>query len=124
MGLATAKLLASRGASLSLADRNGPGLQAALKQLGGGGHIASTVDVTRSSDVDAWIAKTIDVFGKLDGALNMAGIFAIDSPVINETDENWDRMMNINARGTFFCVRAQLRAVTPGGSIVCSKHCE
>ncbi|CZS85915.1 unnamed protein product [Fusarium graminearum] len=83
MGLATAQLLASRGAIISLADINEEVLKSVLDSLPVNGHIY----------------QTIDKFGKLDGAVNMAGIIAEPTPLTEYTDEVWDRMFAVNTRG-------------------------
>ena len=119
MGLATAKLLASRGAIVSLADINETSLKAAAKSLTASErHIYTVVDVRQSQSIDAWIKSTVDKLGKLDGAVNMAGVISPAKPITEETDETWDFNFNVNARGVFFCLRAQLRAMSAGGSIV------
>ncbi|CAF3594835.1 hypothetical protein SNK05_013247 [Fusarium graminearum] len=118
MGLATAQLLASRGAIISLADINEEVLKSVLDSLPGNGHIYQVVDVSKSESVNAWIKQTIDKFGKLDGAVNMAGIIAEPTPLTEYTDEVWDRMFAVNTRGVFNCLRAELKTMTAGGSIV------
>ncbi|KAI1035786.1 hypothetical protein LB505_003828 [Fusarium chuoi] len=118
IGLAVAKLLASRRAQLSLADMNKAGLEDALKSLTGDGHIITQVDVRDSQEVNAWIEKTVSVFGKLDGAVNMAGVFTHGTCLRDETDETWDFIMGVNARGVFNCLRAELNHIKSGGSIV------
>lgn len=119
MGLATAKLLASRGAIVSLADINESALKKATESLPGSDkHMHTVVDVRSSQSVDAWIKATVENLGKLDGAVNMAGVISPAKPITDETDETWNFNFDVNARGVFFCLRAQLRAMRPGGSIV------
>ena len=119
MGLCISQILASRGAAVSLGDINQKGLESAVATLGGNGkHITTVVDVTKSVSVDAWIEKTVKELGALHGAVNFAGILKADTLIKDESDESWDRMMNINARGIFFCIRAQLKHIQKGGSIV------
>ncbi|CAG1999615.1 unnamed protein product [Fusarium graminearum] len=118
MGLATAQLLASRGAIISLADINEEVLKSVLDSLPVNGHIYQVVDVSKSESVNAWIKQIIDKFGKLDGAVNMAGIIAEPTPLTEYTDEVWDRMFAVNTRGVFNCLRAELKTITAGGSIV------
>jgi NAD(P)-dependent dehydrogenase (short-subunit alcohol dehydrogenase family) len=118
MGLATAQLLASRGAIISLADINEEALKAVVDSLPGEKHIYQAVEVSKSESVNAWIQKTIDVLGKLDGAVNMAGIIAEPTPLTEYSDEVWDRMFAVNTRGVFNCLRAELKAMTAGASIV------
>ena len=119
MGLATAKLLASRGAIISLADINEAAVKAACESLPNSNrHMYTVIDVRSSQSVDDWIEATLQRFGKLDGAVNMAGIITPAKPVAEETDETWDLNFAVNARGVFCCMRAQIRAMTAGGSIV------
>lgn len=119
MGLATAKLLASRGAIISLADINEAAVKAATDSLPGSDkHIYSVVDVRNSQTVNSWIESTVQKLGKLDGAVNMAGIITPAKPVAEETDETWDFNFAVNARGVFASMRAEIRAMKAGGSIV------
>ncbi|KAJ5132050.1 hypothetical protein N7448_006208 [Penicillium atrosanguineum] len=119
MGLATAKLIASRGAIVSLADINESAMKAATESLTGSDkHMYTVVDVRHSHSVDAWIRSTVEKLGKLDGAVNMAGVISPAKPITEETDETWNFNFEVNARGVFFCLRAQLRAMGDGGSIV------
>ncbi|KND90768.1 3-oxoacyl-[acyl-carrier-protein] reductase FabG, partial [Tolypocladium ophioglossoides CBS 100239] len=119
MGLATAHLLASRGAIISLADINEDAVKAAARSLPGSDrHIYEVVDVSNSPSVDAWIETTVQKLGKLDGAVNMAGVICPAAAVTDETDENWDLVFAVNTRGAFNCLRAELKAMTAGGSIV------
>lgn len=122
MGLATAQLLASQGAHISLADLNDGGLRTAIATLPGSAeskHMHQIVDVRKTESVDAWIQATIDKFGKLDGAVNMAGVISKAAPVAEARDEDWEFLMGVNATGVFKCLRAQIRAMREsGGSIV------
>lgn len=121
MGLATARLLASRGAMISLADLNEEGLKAAILSLPNSeSHIYTSIDVRKSESVNAWIESTVQRLGKLDGAVNMAGIITPGVPITEMTDESWNFNFDVNARGVFFCLRAQLKAISSGGSIVSS----
>ncbi|THW70374.1 hypothetical protein D6D19_07855 [Aureobasidium pullulans] len=119
MGLASAKLLASRGAIISLADLNESALQAAAKSLSGSDkHMYRVIDVRKSETVDAWISATVQTLGRLDGAVNMAGVITPACPITKMTDEDWDFNFAVNARGILACLRAQLNAMSEGGSIV------
>ncbi|KAF4499620.1 ARG81-transcription factor involved in arginine metabolism [Fusarium agapanthi] len=118
MGLATAKLLAERGATISLADINEQALKKAKASLPGDKHIYQVVDVGKSDSVDSWIKTTLGVFGGLHGAVNMAGIIAEPVFLTEYSDEVWDKMFAVNTRGVFNCLRAELRAMSAGASIV------
>lgn len=124
IGLATAHYLAQRGASLSLADNQEKALLEAeieiKKELIPSAQIlATTLDVRYSSDVDEWTTQTIKVFGKLDGAANLAGVFVEPSTGIRGMeDKMWDFVLAVNLTGLMYCLRAQLKVISKGGSIV------
>ena len=133
MGLATAKFLASRGATISLGDLNEKALLNAVESLSlpsASGcnnsrnnrqtkkHMFQVIDVRRSETVDSWIQQTVERLGRLDGAVNMAGVISPACPVARMTDQDWDFNFAVNARGVFACIRAQINAMASGGSIV------
>jgi NAD(P)-dependent dehydrogenase (short-subunit alcohol dehydrogenase family) len=123
IGLATAKLVASRGATICLADISPDNLEAAsyhfttLKTP----FTIAKLDVTQRADVNSWIAGIIDKFGRLDGAVNCAGIIGKAhgiTPLTELEDEEWDRIVAVNLTGMMCTLRAELRAIVDGGSIV------
>lgn len=125
IGLATAHLLASRGAHLSLADLNAPLLEtaaAAIKAASPATQVLTfPLDVRNVSQVDEWISSTVKHFGRLDGAANMAGVIPakIGSQGVRDQDQaDWDLMFGINVTGVMNCLRAELRVIEKGGSIV------
>lgn len=123
MGLETARLFASKGAKLSLADvQEKPlkDLEAELKQSGAQ-VIAQVVDVSNRSNVEDWIATTVKEFGKLDGAANLAGVIGKQSNVVgieDIEDADWDFVFGVNVVGLKNCLRAQVPVMNEGGSIV------
>jgi NAD(P)-dependent dehydrogenase (short-subunit alcohol dehydrogenase family) len=118
IGLETAKLMAERGAILSIADVNPSGLEAALKEMKGDKHIATVVDVRDGAQVQRWIEKTVKQFGKLDSGVNLAGVARMQAPITEASDEDWDFMVGVNGKGVFHCMREQLKHIGSGGSIV------
>ncbi|KAF5667193.1 L butanediol dehydrogenase [Fusarium heterosporum] len=119
MGLATAQLLASRGATISLACIDEDALQKAKDSLAGDGHIHHVVELGNRAHVDSWIQGTVRALGKLDGAVNMAYIISTKpSPLKDCNIESWDKIFEVNARGTFNYIQAELNAMSPGASIV------
>ncbi|EMC97038.1 hypothetical protein BAUCODRAFT_436239 [Baudoinia panamericana UAMH 10762] len=124
IGLALAKLLASRGAKVSLADIS----QAQLDKAAEAVKHASTADYTDSiftqtcdvrdaSQIQAWLRSTVDKFGKLDGAANLAGVFSRASVEEQQLGE-WERVISINLTGTMLCIQAEFEVLSKGGSIV------
>jgi len=123
IGLSLAKLLSSRGAILSLADIQQGALDAAAKSIeeAGGKVLTSVIDVSKSQEVNKWIEKTVKELGRLDGAANLAGVIGKESgkkEMKDNTDEEYDRIFDVNVRGVFNCLRAELRVMKDGASIV------
>lgn len=125
IGLATAKLLSRRGATVCIADVDPAALSSAeafFACLETTGSFKSTrVDVTKRSEVDAWIEDISETFGRLDGAANIAGIIGSGhgrDAVVDLKDDEWDRILLVNLTGMMYCLRAELRKIADGGSIV------
>lgn len=78
IGLATAHLLASRGATLSLADVNAEALEKTEKDIKekypNVDVLRCVLDVRKENEIEAWVKQTIQVFGHLDGCANLAGV--------------------------------------------------
>lgn len=116
-------LLADRGAILSICDIDQAKVHDAVKQLSGKGHFGSRVDVSKASQVNAWIDATVDKLGGIDGAANIAGIeHEGGRHFADARDEDWDLVMGVNCSGVFYSMRAQIRKMMEkGGSIVSSR---
>ena len=76
---------------------------------------AATLDVTRCPDVDALVADIVDRHGRLDWAHNNAGVFANAGSFVDTDDAIFDRLMNVNLKGIWACMRAELRVMAPNG---------
>lgn len=122
IGLATAHLLAARGASLSLADVRSDALSAATESIQKATPSAKlhsqAVDVSNSQSVNEWHDTIVKHYGQLDGAANLAGIFGRYSKVEDMDDDLWDKVISVNLRGVFCCIRAQCQRIKGRGSIV------
>ncbi len=107
IGRATANAFAAEGATLVLVDRDADGLRAAQAEIAGATALA--VDVSDSASVDAAHDAVVDQHGRIDVAFNNAGVI---EPVgwLHETPEgSWDRVIAVNLKGVWLCMRAQLR---------------
>src|SRR5260221_8053895 len=116
LGLATAQAFADAGATVVLADINKPLEQA--EKLVAAGHKAMAIrcDVADEKDVEAMIGQTVAAFGRLDAAYNNAGI---NSPVAETADassEEYDKVMSVNLRGVWNCMKYELRQMRKQGS--------
>jgi NAD(P)-dependent dehydrogenase (short-subunit alcohol dehydrogenase family) len=123
IGLSTAKLVAERGGIPCIADFDEKALEAARAYFEekGANFTATRLDVRQRKDVDAWIAGIVEKFGRLDGAANIAGVIApqrLTGPVGDIDDDEWDRIIGTNLTGCMYCLRAELRNIVDGGSIV------
>ncbi|TPX17902.1 uncharacterized protein E0L32_003003 [Thyridium curvatum] len=123
IGLATSKLLASRGASLSIADSNPATLAQVEEDFKAKSWpvYTSSVDIRDAEKVNEWIEATVERFGRLDGAVNAAGTvgkYHGQKPIAELEDEDWHLVLGVNVTGMMHCLRAELRHIQDGGSIV------
>ncbi|MFD4631966.1 SDR family NAD(P)-dependent oxidoreductase [Streptomyces sp. NPDC058284] len=123
LGRAIALALAAEGANVVVAGRTeGPLKETAdLVEAVGGTALAVTADVSRSADLAALVAATVDRFGSLDVAVNNAGILRAGQPVAELPEEDWRTMLDINVTGVLLALQAevkQMRTQPAGGTIV------
>ena len=124
IGAATAHVLASRGAKLSLADNDSKALDHIAQVIRSKYQtdvITAIVNVADSKQVDEWIDSTVKHFSKLSGAVNLAGTIGKEfgrKGAHEISDADFDMVMSINVRGIMACQRAQLQHIEDGGSIV------
>jgi NAD(P)-dependent dehydrogenase (short-subunit alcohol dehydrogenase family) len=118
IGLATAGAFAEAGATVVLADRDAETLNKAVDGLRSAGHnaISVTCDVTDKDQVEAMIQKVVGAYGRLDAAFNNAGINSAGAPLLDTGDDEFDRIINVNLRGVWNCMKAELRQMTAQGS--------
>lgn len=102
IGAATARRMASEGADLLLADMDGDAAQSLAKELG---QTAVQVDVTKTADIHRMLETAYQQWGRLDAVFNNAGI-AQARPLLEITEDEWDRMMSVNLRAVFFVLQA------------------
>src|SRR2546423_11293419 len=118
LGLATAKAFAESGASVALADWNEKAVRSAAKHLSAQGHKALAIhcDVADDAQVEAMVEQTVATFGRLDAAYNNAGVQNIVAETADQTREDYDRVMAINLRGVWSCMKFELRQMRKQGS--------
>jgi NAD(P)-dependent dehydrogenase (short-subunit alcohol dehydrogenase family) len=118
MGLATAQAFAEAGAAVVLADFKEDAVKSAAEKLVAAGHKALAVrcDVSDDAQVAAMVDRTVAEFGRLDAAFNNAGIMAQIAPTADSTREDCDRVIGINLRGVWSCMKHELRQMERQGS--------
>ena len=121
LGEATARHLASKGASVFLGARRMARLQTVVAdiQRAGGQAAAMQVDVTRRAEVDAFVQAATEKFGRMDVLVNNAGLMAL-APIEKTLVDEWDRMVDINIKGVLYGIAAALPvfARQKGGHII------
>jgi NAD(P)-dependent dehydrogenase (short-subunit alcohol dehydrogenase family) len=108
IGRATAVLFARHGARVAVVDWQQD--EETLKQIHtvGGEAIFIRCDVSKDSDVRAMVEQVIARFGRLDFAFNNAGIEGETAPTHEVTEENWNRVIDINLKGAWLCMKYEL----------------
>jgi NAD(P)-dependent dehydrogenase (short-subunit alcohol dehydrogenase family) len=118
LGLAIATVLAQRGAAVFLADVQQPKAAAAVKQLTREGLAAEAVglNVADSAAVTACFHQIATARGRLDILVNNAGVGQQVAPVVELSDGEWQRVLDVTLTGTFYCCRAAGRLMERQGS--------
>ncbi|MDE2776549.1 MAG: glucose 1-dehydrogenase [Chloroflexota bacterium] len=123
IGRASALALARAGAAVCASDIDGEGAAETAQHIinESGRAISLTCDVTKAEDVRAMVAATVDAFGRLDAAVNNAGIAGSFTDRLHEADDlMFERVLGVNLRGIWLCMKAELSRMlaSGGGSIV------
>ncbi len=108
IGRSTALAFAQNGVKVVVADwRENNETLDAIKKMGGEA-IFVKCDVSKEEDVQRLVSKTIDTFGRIDFAVNNAGIEGVQKLTQEYTSEEWDKLMNINLKGVWLCMKYQI----------------
>jgi NAD(P)-dependent dehydrogenase (short-subunit alcohol dehydrogenase family) len=122
IGRATALAFARAGAAVAVVDVAADGVQetARLIEAEGGRALALVCDVTDAAQVEDAVARTVSTLGGLDAAFNNAGIEQPQAALADIDDEQFDRIVAVDLRGVFLCMKHQVRAMLAhgGGAIV------
>jgi NAD(P)-dependent dehydrogenase (short-subunit alcohol dehydrogenase family) len=118
IGLATASAFAKAGAAVVMADSNATLLEKASIGLRSAGHdvLAVSCDVTDRNQVRAITEQAVGAYGRLDAAFNNAGINCDSAPMLETEDEEFDNILDVNLRGVWNCMKAELRQMMTQGS--------
>ena len=121
MGAVEARMFAKEGASLVLGDvLEDEGAKLALEiSAGGASCVFTPLDVRKISQWESAVTKATSAYGRLDVLVNNAGVTSRMN-LLDTTEENWDRVLDINAKGSFLGIKAVIPAMrkSGGGSIV------
>jgi len=121
IGRATAIAFAAEGAQVAILDRTEDALRDTAQAItqAGGEVLVIACDVAEPVQVEAAIGRVVATFGGLDIAFNNAGVENTAAPVADITLEEWDRILDINLRGTFACMKHELaQMVRQGGGVI------
>jgi len=122
LGRATALAFAGEGAKVVVADidvENGQQTVDMIKKAGGEATFVRA-DVSQAGEVEAMVSETVATYGGLDCAHNNVGIEELPTPFIEGKEEDWDRIVAIDLKGIWLCMKYELRYMAEhgGGSIV------
>ena len=105
IGAATARRLAAEGTRLVLADLDGGAVEKLAAELGAA---AVAADVTRPADIARMVEEPYRRWGRLDVLFNNAGVIRVQ-PMLEVTEAEWDRVLDVNLRAVFFVLQAAAR---------------
>ena len=117
IGRAAALAFARNGAQVAIADIDAAGAEHTLdliETLGSRPTFVQT-DVSQASQVENMVSKTVDAYGRLDFAFNNAGILGKLGPLTDTTEQTWDQVTGIHLKGTFLCLKYELRHMLTQG---------
>lgn len=118
LGRATALALAETGAAVAIGDRDdeaGAALAAKIENAGGTAAYFP-LDVANPADVARFIDDVVARFGRLDVAVNNAGIEGLRSQIGDYPDDAWSKVIDINLSGVFYCMKHEINAMLHGGA--------
>ena len=123
IGHATAVLFAAKGANVVVSDLNEANALETVAEIknGGGDATALAGDVSKNTDAEAMVKGTVETYGTLDIVVNCAGVVAGKAlPAGASPEEVWDRVMDVNLKGTYLVTWHAVRAMeqSGGGSII------
>jgi len=123
LGAEAARQFGEQGAKLAISDINGDTLEQTSAELKARGFdvFSMVCDVTNEDDVKAFVDGTVEHFGRLDAAINNAGIDPAHNLLADTPLDDYQRTMDINVKGVFLCMKYQIpHMVNQGGGAICN----
>lgn len=123
IGRGIVKRFAQEGAKVAIAQRDGESGKATCQEIqaAGGTAIFVPTDVSSRGSVEGLIEKTVKEFGKVDILVNNAAITGVNGPLLEVSQDTWDRVIAVNLTGVFMCSQAAARVMArrpEGGNII------
>jgi glucose 1-dehydrogenase len=123
MGAATARVFAAAGAQVLAADVKADVGEETVERIRADGGSASfcAADVSKAADVDAMVREAVERYGRLDCAVNNAGVSPDNDPMAELQESEFDRVIGVNLKGVALCLKyelAQMLKQGDGGAIV------
>jgi NAD(P)-dependent dehydrogenase (short-subunit alcohol dehydrogenase family) len=121
IGRATALAFAAEGVNVAVAGNNKEDVEATSRLIeeAGGQALALVCDVSRGDEVKAALDQTVKRFARLDFAFNNAGLEQPVKPLVDVTEDEWDRLIDVNLRGVFLCMKHQIPLMLKqGGGVI------
>jgi len=122
IGAATARLFAKEGARVVLAARSEEAIAHLTEEINaaGGEALAVQADVANAASVQTLIKRAVEAYGRLDLAVNNAGIAGGNKPLVEVGEDVFDQVIAINLKGVFLCLKYEIPAMlaSDGGAIV------
>ena len=116
IGAETARVFAREGALLVIADINSQAAGEMVTEITGSGGqaVAAEIDVRNAAQAEAAIARCVEAYGKIDILFNSAGI-VIEGDVVDLSEADWDKVMDVNVKGTFLMCKYAIPEMTKNG---------
>jgi NAD(P)-dependent dehydrogenase (short-subunit alcohol dehydrogenase family) len=122
IGKAAALALGAHGARVAVCDLSESAAETVAQMIRGGGGEALSLraNVGVAADVDAALAQVVDRYGGLDLAVNNAGVGSCNLPLVEQSEEQFDRVIGVNLRGVWLCLRREIALMIErgGGAVV------
>ena len=123
IGKATAQMIAEHGGKVVITGRNAPEGENTIAEIteAGGDAIFVQGDVANEADIEEAVAKTVETYGRLDGAFNNAGIGALGGPLAELENDVYEDVFRVNVRGVWLSMKHEIKQFQKqggGGAIV------